>query len=207
MSTTGTKRVYGGMSAEQRVAERRAKLIDAGLNLFGSGESAQVRVKDVVAEAGLTERYFYESFKDMAAFFDAVFECAADMIESQVNAVIVDAPEDGFARVSLALRTTVELLAADPRLIRLFFVEALGKGDRAGAHRNDILVRAAENFLHWSTVGTPSGGDGRDARLKAFAMSGATSELLIAWADGLIDVTPAELSDFLVGLYWRANLP
>lgn len=54
-----------------------AKLIDAGLNLFRFAPGS-VRVKDVVAEAGLTERYFYESFSDLAALFDAVFGFAAD---------------------------------------------------------------------------------------------------------------------------------
>lgn len=46
-----------------------------------------------------------------------------------------------------------------------------------------------------------------DSRMKAFAISGAASELLISWAEGLLDITPAQLGDFLVGLYWRINLP
>lgn len=178
------------------------------MNLFGSTGSGQVRVKDVVAEAGLTERYFYESFTDQAALFDAVFEFASESIESKVNAAIVGAPDDAFARVSIALRTTVDVLAADPRMIRIFFVEALGAGGRAGTRRNDILVRAASNFLKWSAPESPSfESSSMDARMKAFAVSGAASELMISWADGLLDVTPTELADFLVGLYWRVNLP
>jgi AcrR family transcriptional regulator len=56
--------MYGGATGEQRIAERRSKLIDAGMTLFGSPGSESVRVKDVVDQAGLTERYFYESFSD-----------------------------------------------------------------------------------------------------------------------------------------------
>lgn len=208
MSASNTRRVYGGVSGEERAAERRRKLIEAGVNLFGSAGSGSVRVKDVVAEAGLTERYFYESFSDLSALFDAVFDFAAGLLEAEINAAMVDAPEDAFARVSIALRKNVDILAADPRLIRIFFVEALGAGGRAGVHRNEILVRAAGNFLKWSAPDSPSfESSSVDARLKAFAVSGAASELLISWADGLIDVTPSELADFLVGLYWRINLP
>lgn len=208
MSVTGTSRVYGGATGEERVAERRRKLIEAGMNLFGSSESGTVRVKDVVTEAGLTERYFYESFSDLGALFDAVFELAADTLESQINAALVDAPDDSFARISIALRTNVDALAADPRMIRIFFVESLGKGGRAGGRRNEILVRAAANFFKWAGTDAPSFDRSPvDARLKAFAMSGAASELMIAWAEGLLDITPTELADFLVGLYWRTNLP
>lgn len=208
MSVSGTSRVYGGVTGEARVAERRRKLIEAGMNLFGSSGSGTVRVKDVVAEAGLTERYFYESFTDLGALFDTVFELAAESLESKVNDAVLEAPADGFARVSIALRTTVDVLAADPRLIRIFFVEALGKGGRAGSHRNEILVRAAANFFKWSGADSPSFDNSPvEARMKAFAMSGAASEILISWAEGLLDVTPTELAEFLVGLYWRTNLP
>jgi AcrR family transcriptional regulator len=207
VSVSGARRVYGGVTGEERIAERRRKLVEAGMNLFGSASSGSVRVKDVVAEAGLTERYFYESFADLSALFDAVFDTAADLIESQVSAAMVDVPSDAFARVSIALRTTVDVLSADPRMIRIFFVEGLGAGGRSGLHRNEILVRAAGNFVKWSAPDGPSfETSSTDARMKAFAMSGAASELLISWADGLLEATPAELADFLVGLYWRMNL-
>ncbi|BBZ56756.1 TetR/AcrR family transcriptional regulator [Mycolicibacterium phocaicum] len=208
MSGAGARRVYGGVTGEERTAERRRKLIEAGMNLFGSASSGSVRVKDVVAEAGLTERYFYESFADLNALFGAVLGTAADEIESRVDAAMVDAPVDAFARVSIALRTTVEVLAGDRRMIRIFFVEGLGSSGRGGVHRNEILARSAGNFSKWSAPGAPSfDGSTSDARMKALAMSGAASELLISWADGLLEVTPAELADFLVGLYWRMNLP
>ncbi|WP_082282086.1 TetR/AcrR family transcriptional regulator [Mycobacterium colombiense] len=201
-------RVYGGATGEQRIAERRRKLIEAGMNLFGSAGSASVRVKDVVVEAGLTERYFYESFSDLDALFDAVLELANDAVESAVNAAVVYAPDDAVSRISVVLRTTADTLAGDPRMIRIIFIEALGKGGRAGARRNEILLRAAQNFYRWS--GT-DGGDFEssplETRTKTFAFAGAASELLIAWAEGLLDMTDAQLADFLVGLYWRINLP
>lgn len=209
MSASGASRVYGGVTGEERIAERRRKLIEAGMNLFGSGDSASVRVKDVVVEAGLTERYFYESFTDLGALFDAVLELTMDAVEHDVNAAVATAPGDAVSRVSTALRTVVDTLAGDPRMIRIIFVEALGKGGRVGSRRNEILTRAAENFFRWSATASSGDFSGSpvDARMKAFAISGAASELLISWAEGLLDITPAQLADFLVGLYWRINLP
>jgi AcrR family transcriptional regulator len=205
---SGASRVYGGATGEERIAERRRKLIEAGMNLFGSGGSGSVRVKDVIDEAGLTERYFYESFSDLGELFEAVLELAMDAIETDVNAAVLSAPDDGFARVSIALRTSVDSLAKDPRMIRIIFVEALGKGGRASSRRNEILIRAAENFFRWSGADSPAFDKSPvESRMKAFAISGAASELLISRAEGLLDIPPAELADFLVGLYWRMNLP
>jgi AcrR family transcriptional regulator len=201
-------RVYGGVTGEQRIAERRRKLIEAGMNLFGSAESGLVRVKDVVTEAGLTERYFYESFSDLDALFDAVLELANETVERAVNAAVVNAPDDNISRMSIVMRTTTDTLAEDPRMIRVVFIEALGKGGRVGARRNELLLRAAENFYRWS--GTDMGdfdSSPIETRMKTFAVAGAASELLISWAEGLLDTTAGELADFLVGLYWRINLP
>lgn len=207
MPVSGTRRVYGGVTGEERIAERRRKLIEAGTNLFGSPGSGSVRVKDVAAAAGLTERYFYESFTDLNALFRGVFEAAADAIEARVTAAMADAPVDSFARVSVALRTTVDVLSGDPRMIRIFFVEGLGSGGRASVHRNEVLARAAGNFLKWSAPEAPSfESSAVSARMEAFAMSGAASELLISWADGTLDVTPAAMADFLVTLYSRMTL-
>ncbi|MEB4211126.1 TetR/AcrR family transcriptional regulator [Mycobacterium sp. 94-17] len=203
-----TGRVYGGVTGEQRIAERRRRLIEAGMHVFGSAGSGSVRVKDVVVEAGLTERYFYESFSDLDALFDAVLELTMETVEIAVNAAVLDAPDDDTSRLSVVLRTTADTLAGDPRTIRIIFVEALGKGGRAGARRNEILVRAAENFFRWS--GTDMGdfaSSSLEVRTKTFALTGAASELFISWAEGLLDMTAAQLADFLVGLYWRINLP
>lgn len=207
MTASGSGRVYGGVTGEQRVAERRRKLIDAGMTLFGSGSSGAVRVKDVVDEARLTERYFYESFSGLDALFEAVLELCMDAIETEVNAAIVEAPDDGFARVSAALRTSVAALASDTRMIRIIFAEALSKGGRAGRRRNEILVRAAHNFFAWSNAEENDFDRSTvDSRMKLLAFAGAASELLISWAEGLLDITPSELADFLIGQYPRTHL-
>src|SRR5512139_3717483 len=52
-------RHYGGVSAQERKAARRERLLDAGLQLFGTPGGDRVTVSAVCAEAGLTERYFY----------------------------------------------------------------------------------------------------------------------------------------------------
>ena len=177
------------------------------MNLFGSGAAELVRVKDVVAEAGLTERYFYESFSDLDALFGAVSDIVIQDIETEVNAAVQKAPEDDLASVSIALRTSVEKLVGDPRMIQIIFAADPSRGGRAGLRRSETRLRAARTLLGRSGARGCSLGDNPEARIKALALSGAASELLISRAEGLLEITADELTDFLVGLYRQMNFP
>ena len=61
----GTLRAYGGEGGDTRVARRRSALIDAGLDLLGADDVGAVTVRGVCRQAGLTARYFYESFESV----------------------------------------------------------------------------------------------------------------------------------------------
>src|SRR5206468_2848506 len=69
-------RPYGGVSAERRVADRRERLLEAALEDFGTRGVAATGVKDICRRAGLTDRYFYESFRDSGELFTAVCDRA-----------------------------------------------------------------------------------------------------------------------------------
>lgn len=56
-------RIYGGVEANLREEDRRKKLIEAGLEAFGTKGYAKTNIKTICKLAGLTERYFYESFR------------------------------------------------------------------------------------------------------------------------------------------------
>src|ERR1700745_3649730 len=80
MATRVPQRTYGGVSADERIAARRARLLGAGLELFGTRGFAATGVKDVCRQAGLTDRYFYESFNDGGELFLAVFDRITDEV-------------------------------------------------------------------------------------------------------------------------------
>jgi len=62
-----TTRSYRGQSQEQRRAERRGRLIAGAIAVYGERGYHQATVKAVCEAAGLTERYFYESFANSEA--------------------------------------------------------------------------------------------------------------------------------------------
>src|SRR4029453_15403828 len=60
-------RTYRGAGPRQRQDEPRARLVDAAVEVFGTTGSRSATVDRVCAVAGLTKRYFYESFDDSEA--------------------------------------------------------------------------------------------------------------------------------------------
>ena len=66
-------RPYRGIDAAERLAQRRARLIDAGLEILGAAPPApELTVRTICGGAGVAMRYFYESFTDRDDFVRAV---------------------------------------------------------------------------------------------------------------------------------------
>src|SRR5947209_20090513 len=82
------RRPYGGVSADDRRAERRRRLLDAGLELFGTKGIAATTIADVCEQAGLTKRYFYESFATIDELAGAVFGDVTARLAERVAAAI-----------------------------------------------------------------------------------------------------------------------
>lgn len=89
MNPTG--RPFRGVPSDERQAQRRRQLVEAGLDAFGTRGFHLTGVRDVCASARLTERYFYESFKNLEALFLAVYEAAVERVRSAVTRALEDA--------------------------------------------------------------------------------------------------------------------
>ena len=127
-SVAAGSRPYGGVSATDRRHQRRLRLIDAGLQLFGTRGIAAVGIVDVCAEAGLTKRYFYENFASIDALAEAVFE----HVTGNLVAMVAPAIEIGAGRDPRpALTVYIRALLSDPRVVRLLAV-----GPRPGHSRS-----------------------------------------------------------------------
>ena len=80
-----TSRTWRGQTIEERQAERRDRLIEAGIELFGTQGYAATSVKAICTEAGLTERYFYETFNDREDLLSEVYDILiADCARAEV---------------------------------------------------------------------------------------------------------------------------
>lgn len=194
-------RPYGGVSASERLAIRRQKLLDSGLELFGTRGIAATSIGDICDQAGLTKRYFYESFQTIDELAVAVFDQVAGRLAAEIVPAIV---AGGGRDPRPALIAHANALLGDPRIVRLLAIEG-----RTGAlaERRAGFARRAVTLWFANTAGPDSTVD-PVLRLRAYAFAGAIAEVGLASINCEIDLTHEEIMDELVGLFHRiAEIP
>ena len=182
---------YRGESAAERAAERRTRLLDATLSVW-SDPGTRTTMTAVCAAAKLSERYFYESFTDLAAAQRAVLESVASEIEDSTVAAANAAGPEPRDRIRAALAAFAGLLVEDPRKARVAIVEA-------GA-MNDLRPRRTELLRHFADLATEqarvqgvSSADHARDDLAGLLFVGGLAEVVTAWLDGTLDTTPEEV--------------
>jgi len=201
MASTAPQRTYGGISAGERVATRRAQLLDAGLELFGTGGFATTGVKDVCREAGLTDRYFYESFRDSRELFLAVFDRLTDELFGAVAAAVAGSGSEPERQLRDAIGTFVDALVADPRKPRILFAEAAAAGPDAAAHMRATLRRFATLVAATARQHLPASTPDEEVRLVALSLVGLLERVISDRQDGELDIPADHLVDRCVALY------
>lgn len=118
-------RHYAGQSPDERRAQRRTRLVAAGLELFGTRGVSACTIKDLCAEAGLTERYFYESFKSTGELFGVVYDDVSASLRNRTLDAVGRAPYEPMALIEAGLRVFLHFIRDDPRHARILLVEAV----------------------------------------------------------------------------------
>ncbi|MGV9799059.1 TetR/AcrR family transcriptional regulator [Mycobacterium sp. NPDC003449] len=185
-------RPYRGIEAADRLAQRRGRLLSAGLDLLGA-EHTDLTVRAVCRTAGLAARYFYESFTDKDQFVAAVYDWVIGDIAASTQAAVAAVPLRQQTAAGMA--NVVRTIADDPRVGRLLFSTELS---------NDVLARKrAESISFFAALLSQHTGDALRLRendtVKAtshFAVGGVT-QTISAWLAGEIDFTPERLAEHL----------
>ncbi|WP_214368162.1 TetR/AcrR family transcriptional regulator [Pseudonocardia sp. H11422] len=195
------RRTYGGRDAAARTAERRASLMDAGLRMWSDGGWAAVTVRGVCAAAGLTERYFYQSFTDREALLLAIFDASLDDTLAAVLAAMETAPGTPAGQLRAAIGAFVGRISDDPRhavgLVEPIGSPALRRHRRAASTGFAELVAARAGAL------TPDADQDRLRAAARFCVGGLT-ELIICWLDGDRPSGPDEIVEHGVRLFQAA---
>ena len=196
-----TRGRYGGVEAAQRIATRRAQLIEAALELLGTDGWPVTTVRGICAHAKLTPRYFYESFDDLDAILLAVFDEIAAEGATAVLAAVGAAEPDARAKSRAAIGAFIELLTDDPRKARVLFIEAMGSEPLARRRFETVRMFArlvAEQAR--SFYGVPNETDPL-VELTALMLAGGLAEALLAWLDGSLRITREQLIEDCTDLF------
>jgi AcrR family transcriptional regulator len=190
---TAAGRNYGGISAEQRRAQRRASLLDAALDLISEAGPDAATKKAVCARARLNDRYFYEHFGDRDALLETLAQDqTANGLQVVVAAVLEADPNDLSQVVHAAADTAIAFLDADPRRKSLLLasreIEAVGRARRATQHTIASAMTAVVTELLGEAAGAPL-----DLNMTAYTVVSGALELVAAWLRDEFNVSREQL--------------
>lgn len=199
----GTRR-YRGLSPDERRQERRRRLLDAGLELFGTRGYSQTSVRAVCEEASLNSRYFYESFSSREdLLYHLYLEIVSDIALHVNEAVAAATTLEDKARAGLV--ASWHAYTEDRRRARIIAIEVVGVSDRLEKLRRQLrhgfAERTAKQGLLFVRPGTHLV---LDPILVSRALMGGVVEILADWVTGDCDATADELIEHFTRLFAAA---
>ena len=165
---------------------RRGELISAGVDLLGGPAGPALTVRAVCRAAGLTERYFYESFADRDDFVRAVYDDVCTRAMSTL--MTAETPRDAVERF-------VALMVDDPSRGRVLL---LAPGvepvlTRSGAEWMPNFIDLLQRKLTRIT-------DPAVQAMVATGLIGALTALFTAYLDGRLASTREQFIDYCVDM-------
>jgi AcrR family transcriptional regulator len=175
---------WSGVPLEDRQVLRRDELIAAGVQLLGGESGPAVTVRAVCREAGLTERYFYESFADRDEFVRAVYD---DVCARAMSALMsATTPREAVERF-------VALMVDDPVRGRVLLL--------APAVEPVLVQSGAEwmpSFIDLLQRKLTQIGDPVRQKMIATSLIGGLTALFTAYLDGRLAASREQFIDYCV---------
>lgn len=200
MTTSTARRRYGGKSAEERRTERRETLLVAGQEIWQEQGWAAVTMRGVCARAGLTDRYFYESFRDRDDLLGVLFDRVRDAVLERMGAAITAVQhEPPLMHVRAAMTAILHELTDDAAHAQILF------GDHSGSavleqRRRDAVLVATELLLALARPYLRDDVDESSLRINTLLGIGGFVEVVLAWHNGTLDVPLDDLLEHLDGV-------
>ena len=196
-------RPYRGVEAADRIADRRRRFLEAGLDILGSDpDLSELTVRGICRQAGIALRYFYESFTDKDDLVAAVFDWVIADIAATTQAAVTAAPLKEQSRAGMA--NIVRTIAADPRVGRLLFSSQLSNPVVLRKRAESAALMAMLTVQHAGALGAQT-----NDRTKAAShfVVGGVSQMIAAWLAGETGLDNDQLVDQLAAMLDALAIP
>jgi AcrR family transcriptional regulator len=194
-------RRYAGASRAERDAARRTRLLDAGLDAFGTEGYGPSTIEGLCARAGVSTRHFYDHFRSREDLLVAVYDrIIADLRNRVVGSLGTLDDLEGQMRAGVS--AYVVPLLADERLPRIVHLEVIGVSPALERHRRamihafaSLIEMEARRLMDTAAITR------RDVRLVSLGLVGATTELMVDWVIGAPRAPVDRLVEEIVHIY------
>ena len=182
MPSATSGRRYAGQGADERRAERRRRLIDAGVELFGTRGYAGTTIEALYTEARLAPRHFYEQFAGREELLRAVYDETIEAVATAVGEARRSAPPDVDGRVRAILGAFARSMLSDPRRARIAYLEVPGTSRGLERHAMRVVRGFAAVVEEEARAAAEQGRlPDRDYALTAMLLVGGTNAILLDW--------------------------
>lgn len=179
----------------------------AGLELFGTAGFAKTTIPLLCSAAGVTARHFYDEFPSREALLRTLYDEIADATHERVLEALRVREVSMRERIRQGNIAFFRSLTSDPRLARIYVLEAVGISAELELHRRakreayvKSLTKAAQ---HLEKRGLQTA---VDSRLLAAALAGAIHDLLLEWVLSARRPSIDKLVDTVTTLWVRTLL-
>lgn len=177
-------RSWKGETAEERTQQRRERLIEAALEMFGKRGIEHTTMRDICSQARLTERYFYESFANTDEAFDAVYARIKQELVRRVTAALASAPADIPQLASAGLRAFYTFIQEDPRYAQIMLIDALYANRRSISRSREAVKEYIKIVDELAKVLYPDLPANFDVEMVAWGLVGMAVQIGAHWAGG-----------------------
>lgn len=204
MGGTGStqSRLWRGSTSEQRLDERRERLLAEGLEIFGTTGYHSSTVSGICSAAGVSTRTFYELFAQRADLIEAIYVRVVDQVRADIEALPPPTVVGVEQWARDAVGAVVGPLLADLRVCQVVEIEVVGLSPRIEERRRRANLEIAQALDSLQQALAPDDRASRaDRELVGVFVVGGITEALVAYmrtpprerrsADDLLDALTA----------------
>jgi len=177
-------RRYGGLSAEERTRQRRQKLLDASIEVFGTLGLRKATMRDICNEARIAERYFSEHFSSASDAYEAAFKQLSEQALMVTGAAMAASPLNTRALAKAGLTAFFAYVKEDPRRAQILLIDASSYWRHITIKTNPELNRHAKAMWHFSQVLYPGLPSSIQLELLGGGLIGLVLQACLTWAQG-----------------------
>jgi len=165
---------------EPTVHQHRRRLLEGMAHAVAAKGYGDTTIADIVREASVSRRTFYEHFSTKAECLIALYE-AASHNALKVLRDAIDPAHEWQAQLQSAMAAYLGCMAQNPVLMRTLFIEILGLGAEGLESRRRVNREIADFVL--SVVNGSATREGPLSPLMAMAIVGAINELILQYIE------------------------
>lgn len=194
------KRVYAKKNAEDRVLERRERLLQAALELFATQGYANTTIEALCSEAKVTTRHFYQVFAGREELLLALYDQIVNELSVGLLTAMLSEHQNLQEKMQQVIQALVSQYLQDKRRAQVGVLEVVGASRSVEQRRREVIHTIAghmEAFMN--AIAAQYQLPKRNYHWMAIAIVDGINELMAEWLVNQT-LTLQQLSDEIVAI-------